>query len=186
MTHTPAIEEVPGLIAVAENMPPISAPSDAEVDLEILRAIPKQFEINDEKTANWLVRKVLSARKYASDVADWAESEKRRAEREEHCLLFLFGRQLETWAKEELQRRGGKRKSIGLPGGTLCFRTLNPSLQVDDEQMVLAWAKSSLPSAVVISEKLSRAILGDHFRSTGEVPPAGAHVDKGGERFSIR
>ncbi len=167
-------------------MPPISSPGDAETDLEVLRSVPKQFAISDEKAANWLVRKVIASREYAARAKAWADLEIKRAEREEHCLLFLYGRQLESWTKDEIARRGGKRKSIAMPAGVASFRSVNPSLQIDDEQAVLVWAKGNLPDAIIITEKLSRSILADHFKATGEIPSTGAHVDKGGERFSIR
>ncbi len=42
--------------------PPVTSTLDAEVDLEILKTVPKQFSIDSEKAANWLIRKVLNAR----------------------------------------------------------------------------------------------------------------------------
>ena len=69
--------------------PPVASPLDAEVDLEILKTVPKQFSIDSEKAANWLIRKVLNARNYAAAVKEWAAREQRRAEREEQTLMFL-------------------------------------------------------------------------------------------------
>src|SRR4051794_29700288 len=78
--------------------------SDADVDLEVLKTVPKQFRIDDEQSANWLVRKVIAAREYGERVKAWAEQERRRAEREERTLMFLFGRQIEVWAKCEIEK----------------------------------------------------------------------------------
>jgi hypothetical protein len=179
---------VSGLISVSEQTPPITAPVDAEVDFAILKSLPKQFEINSEGAANWLVRKVIAAREYAEKVKVWAAQEQRRAEREEQTLMFLFGRQIENWTRDEIQKLKGRRKSISLPSGTIGLRTLAASLHVDDEQAVTAWAKVSCPSAVstITIEKLSRVVLKEHFETTGEVPSSGAHVEAAKERFFIR
>jgi hypothetical protein len=126
-----------------------SAPGDAEMDVEVLRSVPKEFAIDCEAHANWLVRKIVSARAYAERVKEWCEQELRRAAREEQTLMFLFSRQAEAWARGEIEKLNGRRKSLSLPAGVLGFRTVNPSLQVDDEQVVLIWAKANCPEAVV-------------------------------------
>ena len=166
--------------------PPVNSPTDAEVDLEVLKSVPKQFCIEDDMSANWLIKKITATRQYAQRVKEWAESETRRAEREESTLMFLFGRQIERWARDEVEKLNGKRKSIALPAGTLGFRTINPSLQVDDEQVVIRWARKNCAGAIVVVEKLSRTTLKQHFETTGEMPDEGAHVEPGGERFFIR
>ena len=66
--------------------------------MEILKVIPKAFEIDCESAANWLVRRIVSAREYAVHVKDYAERERRRSEREEMTLMYLYGRQLERWS----------------------------------------------------------------------------------------
>jgi hypothetical protein len=166
--------------------PPITTPTDAEVDLEILKTVPKAFAINNAETASWLVRKVLNARRYAERVKQWAEQEQRRAAREEQTLMFLFGRQLETWASDQIAFPVSRRKSINLPSGIIGFRTMNASLQIDEEETVLSWARKHLPSAVITKVSLSRSILKDHFEKTGAVPDVGAHIEPTTERFYIR
>lgn len=166
------------------NLPAVTNPVDADVDIEVLKVVPTQFEIVDAKTANWLVRKVIEARQYAQRVKEWAELEQRRAEREEQTLLFLFGRQLQGWVRAEIA--SGRKKSVGLPAGTVGFRKVNASLHVDDESAVLLWCKKNCPTAVVRVEKLSRSVLSDHFKATGEIPDDGAHVEPERESFSIK
>ena len=64
---------------------------DQLVDLEALdqnSASPNSdFEINDERGANWVVRKVIEARQYAEHVEQWAAAEITRAQAEERRLL---------------------------------------------------------------------------------------------------
>jgi hypothetical protein len=172
-------------IAVAESVtPPITSPVDAEVDIEVLRNVPKQFQIDSDKAANWLVRKVLSARNYAIAVKEWAEREQRRAEREEHTLMFLFGNQLRGWATAECERQGGRRKSVPLPAGTVAFTQGGGNLVVDDEGAVLHWAKANCRQAVVVVERVSKTALKDHFKATGEQPD-GSHVEPVTEKMYI-
>jgi phage host-nuclease inhibitor protein Gam len=167
-------------------VPPETYVGDAETDLAILKSIPHQFCIEDEKTANWLVRRVQSARQYAQRVKEWSEHEMRRAEREETTLMFLFGRQIERWTKTEVSKLKGKRKSINLPSGAVGFRTLASRLVIDDETVVLKWAKFHLPSAVVITEKLSKSVVNEHAEKVGEIPDSGVHIEPSSEKFFIR
>lgn len=165
---------------------PIGHVSDGNTDLEVLKSVPKQFEIVDEKSANWLIRRIMNSRSYATRVKEWAEGELRRAAREEHTLLFLFGRQIENWTKEEIAKMKGKRKSLNLPAGCVGFRAQPTRVVVDDESLVLNWAKKSLPSAVVVVEKLSKSVLNEHCEKTGELPEDGIHVEPAAEKFFIR
>ena len=172
--------------APAELSLPIHHVSDAETDIEVLKTVPKQFEITDDKTANWLVKRIMQSRAYAQRVKDWADQEIRRASREENTLLFLFGRQIETWVKDEIEKLNGRRKSIHLPAGSVGFRTTPTRLVVDDEASVIQWAKQNLPSAIVVVEKLSRSILNEYAEKTGVIPDAGVHVEPQNEKFFVR
>ena len=165
---------------------PVGSPSDAETDLQILRDVPQRFVVNDERSANWLVRRIIAARDYGDRVKDWAAQERRRAEREEQTLMYLYGRQIERWVQEEITRPNGKRKSLVLPGGTVGFRRAPAKLVVDDEKIVLSWAKQNCPQAVVIVEKLAKVILDTYVQETGHAPDDGVHVEPESERFFIR
>ena len=50
----------------------------------------------------------------------------------------------------------------------------------------LAVGSVAVAETTVTLEKLSRAVLKEHFESTGEMPSDGAHVERGGERFYIK
>ena len=166
--------------------PGVVHPGDAEVDLEVLKSLPKPFEIVDEKSANWLVRRISESRRYATQVKEWADTELRRAAREEQTLIFLFGRQIEAWTKGEIAKLNGRRKSLNLPAVSVGFRSLSTRIVVDDESRVLAWARRCLPAAVVVVEKLSKSVLNEHCEKTGELPDDGIHVEDATEKFFIR
>jgi phage host-nuclease inhibitor protein Gam len=159
---------------------------DAETDIEIMKTVPRQFEVSDEGSANWLIRRVIDSRSYAQRVKQWADQELRRAAREEQTLMFLFGRQLEQWAKSEIEKLNGRRKSLNLPAGSVAFRTTPTRIVVDDESRVIAWARTNLPSAIVTVEKLSRTTLNEYAAKTGVIPDDGVHVEPSRESFSIR
>jgi hypothetical protein len=171
-------EEVSGL--------PVANPSDAETDIQVLREVPQRFSVHDEQSANWLVRRIMAARAYGQKVKEWAEQERHRAEREEKTLTFLFGRQIERWAEQEITRTSGKRKSLVLPAGSIGFRTAPGKLVVDDEMLVLSWAKRNCPNAVVVVEKLSKVTLDHYVHETGHAPDEGVHIEAASEKFYIR
>lgn len=165
---------------------PAHAPTDTDIDLDVLRAVPQGFSIDSADAANWLVRKIANARQYALSVKAWAERELRRAEREEHVLMYLYGRQLETWVRNEINKKDGKRKSMPLPAGTVGFRTVGPRVVIDDEPAVLAWAKEHLPIAVTFVERLSKTAINEMAEATGEIPCAGVRFEPPTQRFFVR
>lgn len=157
-----------------------------EADSEALEAmLPPRFSIRDEKTADWLVRKLVEADAHIARVKLQAQREICRTEREKAFLLFRFGRPLETWAQKELAKHKGRRKSLLLLSGTVGFRTLKAKLVLDDEAKAVAWAKRHCRSAVVIIERLSKTTLNQHVANTGEVPN-GAHWEQAQEKFFVR
>ena len=177
-TQIPSPDEMPALAPVH--------PSDAETDLQVLREVPQRFAVNDEGSANWLVRRIMAAREYGQKVKDWAEQERRRAEREEQTLLYLYGRQAERWAQQEIASLNGKRKSLVLPGGTVGFRRAPAKLVVDDEKAVISWARKNCPQAVVVVERLAKVILDTYVHETGHTPEDGVHVEPAADKFYIR
>jgi hypothetical protein len=161
--------------------------SDANTDdAEAEASVPPTFAVTDQQTANWLVRRIVECRAYAERCAAWAEAERRRAERDEQFLLFRFGGQLAEYVRRQIAEGGGRRKSATLPAGTTGFRTMPAKLLVDDEQVVLAWAKQHAPDLVVVTERLSRSGLVDHMKSTGELPPRGVRVEPAREAFYVK
>ena len=148
--------------------------------------VPVAFCIRDEKTANWLVRKVMESRQYRIRVKLWAEEEIARAQAEEDRLLYLFGHQLRDWCASELEKIKSRRKTLHLPAGQAGFRHVGAKLVIDDEETVMQWARQHLPVAIQKIEKLVRSMVSDHFDANGEIPTAGAHVEPAHESFSIR
>ena len=172
--------------------------------------VPERFVIDDAPKASWVVRKIVEARKYGERVQQWCERELRRAEQEEEWLLRRFGAELEAWTKGELERVGGRRRSLNLPGGTIGFRLQPARVEVVDEQAVLTWCRSQLPIALKVTVEANdehglellrwhgqhaqesrlrqyvlREALNRHVHETGEVPD-GAGVRPAADQFYMR
>ena len=147
--------------------------------------LPDRFAVTDVRTANWVVRRVMEARAYGQAVKEWAEAEATRAGREEEALLAHFGAGLHQVLAEEIERERGRRKSLKLPAGTIGLRSEPVRLRVSDEEKAIAWAKSHLPQAVRVSERISRTALNEHHAHSGEIPD-GCELHDSGERFYIR
>jgi len=163
-----------------------ACPSDSAGDASDLPETPAEFSVGDADTASWLLRKINESRAHVKRVQEWASREIKHAERDEEFLLMRFGRQLETWAAKEIGGLRGRRRSVSLPGGTCGFRRIRPVLVVDNEHEVITWARAAVPSAVVTVERLSKAILNQHFETTGELPAKGAHAQPAYDKFYIR
>ena len=63
-----------------------------------------QFTVDSAEKANWVVRKIVASRAYRERVKQWAADETARSEKEEERLFYLFGRQLEAWARGEIDQ----------------------------------------------------------------------------------
>ena len=183
-TESQASEE---MVSSKQQMPPTLSSVDAEVDIEVLKAVPQQFCVADESSANWVIRRIVSARQYSERVRDWAEREQQRAAREERTLMFLFGAQLERWAREEIAARfRGRKKSLALPAGLVGYRSVAAKFVIDDEQAILAWAREHCEHAIIVVEKLIKSEIDAYITRTGAVPDSGLHVESAQERFYLR
>ena len=172
-------------------------------------SVPQAFSINDAAAANWLVRKIVESRAYATHVQTWAASEIHRAENEQRYYINRYGAQLETWARGQLSLRNTKRRSVPLPAGTIGFRSLKPHLLVTDPSALLAWCYQHLAHAVCLDVHVTgvdaaqlrqwlrhncptaetvetpiKSLINEHFRSTGECPMGTECAS--GERFFIK
>lgn len=173
-------------------------------------AVPERFEVRDGRTANWVVRKVVEARAYAGRVEAWAAAEVRRVRREEQWLLRHFGGQLQGWVEAQLAVRGGRCRSLRLPGGQVGFRSTPATVMIADQHVLAAWCREHLPHAYGLrvasrgeAAHLLRDMIGEsrqglavreevfvsevkkHLDVTGELPP-GAAVMEPRQRFFIK
>lgn len=158
-----------------------TSPEDEPHDVPL---VPEQFCVKDAASASWVAKKINEARAYAKRVAAWADREVRRAERDEQFLLMRYGQQLQDFAAREIARLRGRRRSVCLPGGTLGFRKVGPTLLFDDPEAVLKWARQSCPTAVITRQTVSKSTVNQHVEATGELPD-GSRVEESRDRFYV-
>jgi hypothetical protein len=127
----------------------------------------------------------VECRAYRERVARWAQAETVRADREEAFLMHRFGAELEAWAREQIARQHGRRRSIALPAGVLGLRQEPTKLLIIDEQALVGWCRAHLPTAIKVTQTLLKSEIQTHIKSTGECP-AGAEIGGGGERFYLK
>ncbi len=154
-------------------------------DAAVVVDVDEAFHIRDEGSANWAVRKILECRAYRERVARWAQTETIRAERQEAFLMHRFGSELEAWAREQIGKQHGRRRSVSLPAGVVGFRREPTKLLVVNEQDLVGWCRTHLPAAIKVTESLLKSEIQAHFKDTGECP-AGAEIGGGAERFYMK
>lgn len=172
--------------------------------------LPEPFNIHDEATANWLVRKIAECRAYAMRVSAWAAAETRRAKREDQFFWHHYGAQLESWATAEVRKLKRGRKSVNLPAGTVGFRSERPKLVITDEKLLIDWCRRNLPEALNLiveasgltaaslqewqqlhcpdahaTEEIAKSLVNEHAQNSGEVPD-GTEWLPGGDKFYVK
>jgi len=141
------------------------------------------FHVTDEKSANWVVRKILDARAYRNRIEAWAAAEIERADREEKFFSHRYGSELEAWARKQIGDH--KRRVIALPAGRIGFRKASLKLNVTDEDRLLDWCKNHLPSALKVMQRILISQVKDHVTHTGEMSD-GKESTGGGRRFYVK
>lgn len=179
-------------------------------DSAAMSRIGDAFRVDDDMSANWVVRRITEARAYARRVEAWAATEIRRAEADERYFLARFGGQLEQWLRQAIAREGSRRKSVPLPAGTVGLRKAQDRLEVIDSSQVMAWARQHLPGAIRVTvnaagddavavqrwcqqhlptasveERVSKSDLNEHVQRTGELPEGATHL-YGTEQLSVK
>src|SRR5688500_19003890 len=169
----------------AEHDTAVVSAEDVPDEAELAAMVPQRCAVKDESSADWLVRKLVEAEAHIRRVKEQSDREIRRTEREWQFLVMRYGPDLERWARAELGKHKGRRKSLLLLSGTVGFRRLAEKLVVDDDAAVLAWARRHCRKAVVVTERVSKTLLNEHIGSTGELP-GGTHVEPPCERFYVK
>lgn len=124
---------------------------------------PEGFVPDTPEKADWVLGKIADARARAARVRQNAEIIARQHDADAEALEWRFGPALQAFARRELT---GKRKSLRLYNGVIGFRTKAAGVSVTDAGAALAWARESLPAAVV--ETLDRRALSARLLDTAE------------------
>lgn len=93
-----------------------------------------EFHITDQGGAEWLLRKLHELETREALVKTQAETITRQCRADRDRLMARFGAELEQFARQEIARQGGRRKSLATLYGTLAFRTAPARLEIADTQ----------------------------------------------------
>lgn len=142
-----------------------------QIDLETGEStVITEFHVTDEKSAEWVMEKLLDADCELSAILKREESilenvRKMRSaiESRKAALLWKFKNELEEFARQNLPK--GK-KTWACPYGSIAFRTTGGKLKVSDPEKALAWAKENgVTEAVKVVEEFQISRLDDSWKA---------------------
>lgn len=162
-------------------------PTETETDDDAAAAlgVDDTFHVDDERSANWVARKIAECRAYRKRVASWAEAETLRADRQEAFLMHRFASELEAWTRAEIGRQRGRQRSVSLPAGVLGFRREPTKLLILDEEALVGWCRVHLPAAIKFTQSILKSEIHSHIKESGEIP-SGVEMGGGQEKFYVR
>ena len=144
------------------------------------------FVIDTEERANWYLRKVANLEAEKARIKSQAAAMIAQVEADAARLEYRFASQLEAFARQELEKRGGRRKSLTLFQGTLSFRSQGPRLSVGDvsSDAALTCAAGWQATRPTIDRAAYLAAAERIFADTGELLP-GIERSEAKESFSV-
>jgi len=142
-----------------------------------------EFHITDESSANWFLRKLANLENEKARVKAQAAKMIAEMDADTDRLRGLYEAELREFARAELERRGGRRKTLTLLQGSLSFRTVPASLRVDDAAAALDTAAAM--GHIRVDEARYREAANEAQKTTGELLP-GVVVVPERENFAIR
>lgn len=114
-----------------------------------------RFVIDDDGKAEWALRKLAQIRatkaehaerrdEWVARITAWFDKATAKLDEGEAWFTGL----LTEYVTATREASGGKTKTITLPSGTLGTKIVNPAVQIDDKETVLAWAQENAPEFV--------------------------------------
>ena len=133
----------------------------------------EEFHITSESAALWYLRKLANLEAERQRVKRQAERLVAALDTEAESLKRGYAGELEHWAREELKRKGSRRKTLDTLQGTLRFRHVPARLSLEENGNALRYAADNLPALVVTRRELDRAAYLDEAKrlleETGEL-----------------
>lgn len=149
------------------------------------KAQRERFEIHDEKTATWYLRKLRTIEEEKAAVEAATAQRMAELDNDRRRLEALFGDQLTAWAREEAQRRRRKTVTVPLAGMSIAFRTAPARIEVEDRATAEEVARSlgyvrTAPDLAAYRDAATKALA-----DRGELLP-GCRLTEELEKVSIR
>lgn len=142
------------------------------------------FRVQDEKSAAWVVGKIVAERSRLEKAKAQFEEIKRSCEQNEKRYWYFFGYDLEAWTAAQLN--GTKNKHVKLPTGNMGFRAGRGSLTITDEKKVIEWAEKNLPDAIKTEKSVLKTPIQDFMKNSGGMLPEGAEWEEGIDKFYVK
>lgn len=143
------------------------------------------FHINDEKSANWYLRKLANIDAEKQRVQMQADTIIAQLEADADGLKRLYEGELKEYVRQTLEAGGNRRRSITMLQGTCAFRTIPAGFRIVDTAAALNHALAYLPDAIDTICVLSTVAYRRVVEETGEILP-GIETTPERESFSVR
>ena len=163
----------------------------AETIVESLPTLPataEPFMVNDEKSANWYLRKLANIDAEQKRVQMQAAQIVAQLATDADGLKHLYAGQLEAYCRARLQEAGSRRKSITMLQGTCSFRTVPAGFRLTDTNAALRFAKECggmLKTVESLDAEAYRCAADHALGEYGELYPGMESVPER-EAFSVR
>ena len=150
---------------------------------------PPEFHIDSENAANWYLRKLANIESEKQRVTMQAAQIVKQLEADAEGLRYCFDGELEAWTRQELAKKGNRRKSLILLQGTLQFRTVPAGVKLADLASATHYATAVLPDLVKTTPTLDtlkyRSVALTALAKTGELLP-GIEQTPEREAFTVK
>jgi hypothetical protein len=136
---------------------------ELEID-EQVAPLAERFSVKDRESAEWVLRKLYSRKKEAELLAAQAARIVKDANERLAAFEARFAPELEAWAAQELERQGGRGKTVKTFAGDIGFRTVPPTLVFptsEQEMLLLAgvYAPEAVSTETVVTTKIDKRVL---------------------------
>ena len=156
--------------------------------LPTLPATAEPFMVNDEKSANWYLRKLANITGEQQRVQAQAAQIIAQLQNDADCLKRLYEGELKEYVRRTLEANGNRRRSITLLQGTCAFRTVPAGVRLTDTNAALRFARECggmLKTVETLDAEAYRIAAARDLESGGELYP-GMETTPERESFSVR
>ena len=150
----------------------------------------QEFHITTEDAANWYLRKLANFEAEKQRVQAQAAAIVKQLETDAEGLRYIYEGELIEWTRQELAKKGNRRKSLALLQGTAAFRTVPAGLKISDPAAALDFCRKNFPDAVKTAETLDAAKYREWAealqKAGAEALPAGMETTPQREAFCVK
>lgn len=141
------------------------------------------FHITDEVGANWYLKKLADIEAEKARIT--AQTAKMIAELDADAngLKFLYDGELQDFVRTELERKGGRRKTLHLLQGSCAFKNVAQTVRIADATAALTYAKQHNLPCIVVTERVDAEVY--KKLAKGELLP-GMEKTAEHESFSVK